>query len=161
MYTKVLDIYHLLEYSRDHKPVVFVPGCFDLLHIGHTRLFEYAYRQGQYVVIGINSDESVSRIKPGRPILPEDIRAEMVGACAYVDAVYIFHEITPIKTIEELKPDIVIKGHDWLGHVLPEQATVDSYGGRVIIAPHFTDLTTSRIIDTCAQFKATEDKNER
>ena len=158
MYTKVVDdIQKLIYWSEDHKPVVFVPGCFDLIHIGHVRLIKFAMSLGEYVIAGVNSDESVRRIKPGRPVFDEKTRAEMVASLGYVSAAYIFHEITPIETILKLQPFVVVKGHDWVGRTLPERASVESYGGHIVFAPHASDVTTTSVIDACARLKATEE----
>jgi D-beta-D-heptose 7-phosphate kinase/D-beta-D-heptose 1-phosphate adenosyltransferase len=95
------------------KRIVFTNGCFDLIHIGHIRYLKEAKGLGDVLVIGLNSDASVSRIKPGRPIIPEDQRAEVLSSLSMVDYVVIFDEDTPYELIKEIQPDILVKGADW------------------------------------------------
>lgn len=95
------------------KKVVFTNGCFDLIHAGHVRYLSEAKALGDLLVIGLNSDASVSSIKPGRPFTPEDQRAEVLSALESVDYVVLFHEETPYELIKEVRPDILVKGADW------------------------------------------------
>jgi len=95
------------------KRIVFTNGCFDLIHIGHIRYLREAKGLGDVLVVGLNSDASVSRIKPGRPIIPEDQRAEVLSSLYMVDYVVIFDEDTPYELIKEVEPDILVKGADW------------------------------------------------
>jgi D-beta-D-heptose 7-phosphate kinase/D-beta-D-heptose 1-phosphate adenosyltransferase len=95
------------------KKVVFTNGCFDILHIGHIRYLRDAKALGDVLVIGLNSDKSVSRIKPGRPINPEGHRAEILSSLETVDYVTLFDEETPYELIKLLKPDVLVKGGDW------------------------------------------------
>lgn len=95
------------------KKIVFTNGCFDILHVGHIRYLKEARALGDALVIGLNSDKSVSVIKPGRPVNPQDRRAEILAALEMVDYVTVFDEDTPYELIKLLKPDILVKGGDW------------------------------------------------
>ena len=95
------------------KKIVFTNGCFDILHAGHVRYLKQAGKLGDVLVVGLNSDKSVSAIKPGRPVNSEKNRAEVLSALAAVDYVVVFSEKTPYNLIKTLKPDILVKGGDW------------------------------------------------
>jgi D-beta-D-heptose 7-phosphate kinase/D-beta-D-heptose 1-phosphate adenosyltransferase len=95
------------------KKVVFTNGCFDIIHLGHVRYLRDAKALGDVLVIGLNSDKSVSRIKPGRPINPEGHRAEILSSLEMVDYVTLFDEETPYELIKFIKPDVLVKGGDW------------------------------------------------
>lgn len=95
------------------RKIVFTNGCFDILHIGHIRYLRDAKALGDVLVIGLNSDKSVSIIKPGRPVNPQDRRAEILAALEMVDYISIFGEDTPYELIKAVQPDILVKGGDW------------------------------------------------
>ncbi len=95
------------------RKIVFTNGCFDIIHVGHVRSLNEAKKMGDILVIGLNSDRSVSGIKPGRPVIPEDQRAEVLAALSPVDYVVLFNEDTPYDLIKEVQPDILVKGADW------------------------------------------------
>lgn len=95
------------------KKIVFTNGCFDLIHIGHVRYLRNAKSLGDLLVIGLNSDSSVSSIKPGRPVTPEAERAEILSSLEMVDYVTVFHEDTPYDLIKTIGPDVLVKGADW------------------------------------------------
>ncbi len=95
------------------KKIVFTNGCFDLIHVGHVRYLAEAKRLGDVLVIGLNSDNSVSAIKPGRPVIPESERAEVLSALCMVDYVVLFDEDTPYELIKDVQPDVLVKGADW------------------------------------------------
>jgi D-beta-D-heptose 7-phosphate kinase/D-beta-D-heptose 1-phosphate adenosyltransferase len=95
------------------KKIVFTNGCFDIIHIGHIRYLREAKNLGDILIIGLNSDNSVSKIKPGRPLIPEEQRAEVLSALYMVDYITIFDEDTPYELIKEIKPDVLVKGSDW------------------------------------------------
>ncbi len=101
------------ELKNRGKKIVFTNGCFDILHIGHIRYLEEAKNFGDVLIIGLNSDSSVSKIKPGRPVIPEQQRAEVLSALYMVDYIIFFNEDTPYGLIREIKPDVLIKGADW------------------------------------------------
>lgn len=95
------------------KKIVFTNGCFDLIHVGHVRYLSEAKKLGDILVIGLNSDSSVSAIKPGRPVIPQGERAEVLSALCMVDYVVLFNEETPYELIKDVKPDVLVKGADW------------------------------------------------
>ncbi|MCC6346934.1 MAG: D-glycero-beta-D-manno-heptose 1-phosphate adenylyltransferase [Nitrospirales bacterium] len=95
------------------KRIVFTNGCFDILHIGHVRYLKEAKGLGDVLVVGVNADSSVGRLKPGRPIIAEAQRAEMLASLAAVDYVVLFSEDTPFELIKSLMPDVLVKGGDW------------------------------------------------
>ena len=115
--TKIVDRKKLKsiipELKNRGKKIVFTNGCFDILHIGHIRYLEEAKDFGDVLVIGLNSDSSVSKIKPDRPVIPEQQRAEVLSALYMVDYIILFNEDTPYGLIREIKPDVLIKGADW------------------------------------------------
>jgi len=108
---KIKDI--TTQRKNEGKRVVFTNGCFDIIHAGHVRYLTEAKKLGDILVIGLNSDSSVSMIKPGRPIIPEQQRAEVLSALSMVDYITLFNEDTPYELIKEIKPDILVKGADW------------------------------------------------
>jgi len=133
--------------KKQGKKVVFTNGCFDLLHVGHARYLRRAREAGDFLVVGLNADSSVRKIKgPGRPVLPGGERAELLSALASVDAVVIFTEPTPIRLIELIRPDVLVKGADWLADQIVGGDLVRSYGGRVLRIPLARGKSTSAII---------------
>ena len=127
---------------------VFTNGCFDLLHVGHLRLLWFARSQGDRLVVGLNSDESVRRLKgPTRPIVPVDERREMLLALEPVDQVIIFYEDTPLNLIEALRPDILLKGPDYAGRECCGATLVASYGGRVVIPVWPLQHSSTQLVD--------------
>jgi rfaE bifunctional protein nucleotidyltransferase chain/domain len=142
---KVLQ--RLLDLRASDKKVVFANGCFDLLHVGHIRYLEGAKQFGDVLVVGVNSDDSVRHLKgPGRPLMPEVERAEILSALACVDHIIIFHEPTAEKILLALKPDVHCKGTDYTAETIPERAVVLSYGGQVAIAGDPKDHSTHDFI---------------
>lgn len=116
------------------RKVVFTNGCFDLIHVGHVRYLHEARLLGDVLVVGVNSDDSVKRLKgANRPFVPEFDRLEVLAALESVDYVTLFSEDTPIKLIERIKPDIHVKGGDYEADDLPEAKTVKCYGGTVVV----------------------------
>lgn len=123
--------------------VVLANGCFDLLHVGHIRYLQGARREGDLLVVAINSDESVQRLKgPGRPLMNELERAEILSALACVDSVMVFAEATVDRIIRALQPDVHAKGSDYTEESVPEKKTVRRYGGRVAIVGDPKDHST-------------------
>jgi rfaE bifunctional protein nucleotidyltransferase chain/domain len=117
------------------KRLVLANGCFDLLHVGHVRYLQAARALGDALVVGLNSDASVRRLKgPGRPVMPAGERAELVAALHGVDAVVVFEEDSADALIERLRPDVHAKGTDYTAESVPEGAAVREAGGRVAIA---------------------------
>lgn len=130
------------------KKIVFTNGCFDLLHIGHVRYLEAARAEGDVLVVAVNSDRSVRQIKgPGRPIVPENERAEVLSALACVDFVTLFDEPDPLVTIRSLTPDVLVKGADWGEDAIVGRDVVEAMGGRVIRIPLTEGASTSKIIE--------------
>ncbi len=129
------------------ETVVFTNGCFDLLHVGHITLLEDAHRMGDHLVIGLNSDSSVQRLKgPTRPIVGEKERARILAALSSTDAIVIFEEDTPLATIEALRPDVLIKGGDYTEATVVGAELVRSWGGRVAIVPTVAGFSTTNIV---------------
>jgi len=123
------------KWRREGKRLVLANGCFDLLHVGHVRYLEDARRLGDVLLVGINSDRSVARLKgPGRPIMTAEERAELVGSLAAVDAVVLFDEDTADALVRALRPTVHAKGTDYTTESVPEGAAVRETGGRVAIA---------------------------
>ncbi len=108
------DLKKELERLKEQgKRIVFTYGCFDILHVGHVRYLREAKALGNVLVVGINSDDSVGMLKPGRPVNPQDQRAEVLASLVMVDYVTVFDEETPYDLINLLKPDVLVKGGDW------------------------------------------------
>ena len=127
--------------------VVLANGCFDVLHAGHVRYLEAAKAIGDILVVGINSDEQVAKLKgAGRPLLPESERAEIVAALSAVDLVTIFNEPTVEELLLAIKPDIHAKGTDYTEDTVPERDVVRSFGGRTAIVGDPKDHSTSDLI---------------
>lgn len=130
------------------KRVVFTNGCFDLLHAGHVRLLQAAKAEGDLLVVALNTDASVKRLKgPGRPRLAEGERARVMAALECVDLVTLFDEDTPLRLIERLAPDVLVKGGDWgLGRIVGEEI-VAARGGRVVAFPVVDGKSTTALIE--------------
>ena len=127
--------------------VVLANGCFDVLHVGHVRYLAGARELGEVLVVGVNSDEQVVRLKgPGRPVLPAEERAEIVAALESVTYVTIFDEPTVEELLLALKPDVHAKGTDYTEDTVPERNVVRSYGGKVAIVGDPKDHSTSVIL---------------
>jgi D-glycero-beta-D-manno-heptose 1-phosphate adenylyltransferase len=133
---------------RLDQRIVFTNGVFDLLHPGHVRYLQAARREGDVLIVGINSDRSVCANKgPSRPIMPERERAEILEALACVDAVVVFDEETPAVIIEALQPDVLVKGADWAADAIVGRDTVEARGGKVVRMPIESGWSTSAIIE--------------
>ncbi len=131
------------------RALVFTNGFFDLLHVGHARYLQAAAALGQCLWVGINSDTSARALKPGRPVVPAEERAELVAALGCVAAVIIFDEPTAENLVRALQPDIYVKGGDWGmpgRRVPPEAAVVAGYGGQVIYLPYVPERSTTALI---------------
>lgn len=133
---------------RTGKKIVFTNGCFDLLHIGHTRYLQQARALGDLLVVGVNSDASVQRLDKGtdRPIVSEAQRAEVLAALACVDYVVIFDEPDPGSLIAALQPDILVKGGDWSPGQIIGRETVLARGGSVEIIPLVPGISTTTLV---------------
>jgi glycerol-3-phosphate cytidylyltransferase len=137
----------IAELKSSGKKIVFTNGCFDILHIGHIRYLKEAKALGDVLIIGLNSDESVKKLKgEGRPVQSEQERAEILSALEVIDYVVIFNEDTPKEIILELKPDIQAKGGDYKEDEIPEKEALESYGGELrILSKVDCDSTTELI----------------
>lgn len=135
---------------QEKKTVVWTNGCFDLLHVGHVRNLQAARGRGDVLVVGVNSDASVRRLKgPGRPLVPAAQRVEVLAALECVDYVVIFDELTPVAAIARLQPDVHCKGADYAppnGKPIPEAPVVAAYGGRIEFLPLVPYLSTSDLV---------------
>lgn len=134
--------------KKEGKKVVLTNGCFDLLHRGHIHLLREAKRQGDLLVVALNSDSSVKMIKgTGRPILAESERAELIAALEMVDYVTAFDEPDPLNVIKELKPDVLVKGGDWPKNEIVGADIVEEHGGKVAVIPYLKGYSTTQIIE--------------
>jgi D-glycero-beta-D-manno-heptose 1-phosphate adenylyltransferase len=135
------------EWKRAGKTVVFTNGCYDILHPGHIRLLESARSLGDVLILALNTDASVQRIKgPSRPLISQDLRAELAAALEAVDAVTFFDEDTPRELIAEVLPDILIKGADW-AHFIAGREEVEAAGGKVLALPLEPGYSTTGIVE--------------
>ena len=133
--------------KSENKKVVFTNGCFDILHVGHLRYLNEAKKQGDVLIIGVNSDASVKRLKgESRPINNQFDRAEILSGLKAVDYTVIFEEDTPEELIATLKPSIHVKGGDYKKEDLPETKIVESYGGEVRILSFVEGKSTTNIV---------------
>ena len=140
------------EHQAAGKTVVFANGCFDLLHVGHIRYLEAARALGDVLVLGLNGDKSVRQLKgPGRPLMNEQERAEILAALGCVDYLVIFDEPTAKKVLETLKPNIHAKGTDYTRESVPERETVLSYGGSIAIVGDPKDHSTKDFLKQIAE----------
>jgi rfaE bifunctional protein nucleotidyltransferase chain/domain len=148
MIVELKELLELLEKVRGKKKIVFTNGCFDILHAGHADYLNKAKSLGDILVVGINSDASVRRIKgEKRPILPQQMRAYLLDNLKPVDYVVIFEEDTPLELIKAIKPDVLVKGADWDLERIVGADFVLSYGGRVERIAFSFDISTSKIIE--------------
>lgn len=135
--------------------VVFANGCFDVLHVGHIRYLEGARQQGDVLVVGVNSDRSVRQLKgKGRPVLPEDARAELLAAMEAVDYVVIFDDETAENILRDLRPDVHCKGTDYTEATVPEREVVKSWGGRIVIVGDPKNHSTRQLFEQVARTRA-------
>src|SRR3954469_2953288 len=135
------------DWRRAGEKIILTNGCFDLLHVGHIRYFQGAKQLGGRVVVGVNADETVRKLKgEGRPKVPAAERAEVVAALADVDAVVIFPEPDVRALIRELRPDVHAKGTDYTAESVPERDEVAAYGGRVAIVGDAKDHSSTELL---------------
>ena len=135
------------EWKRAGKKVVFTNGCYDILHPGHIRLLESARSLGDILILALNTDDSVQRLKgPTRPLISQDQRAELAAALEAVDAVTFFDEDTPRELIAAVLPDILIKGADW-AHFIAGREEVEAAGGKVLALPLEPGYSTTGILE--------------
>jgi D-beta-D-heptose 7-phosphate kinase/D-beta-D-heptose 1-phosphate adenosyltransferase len=156
---KILPRHRLLArvaaWRASGERLVFTNGCFDILHIGHIRLLEQARRHGARLIVGLNSDASVRRLKgPLRPIVAESERAAILAALSSVDAVVLFDESTPLQLIEAIRPDVLVKGGDYTEESVVGAREVRAWGGRVKLIPLVGGVSTTRLIAKSAASSA-------
>src|SRR5450830_1016762 len=148
---KICDKAQLIElvkqWKENHQKIVFTNGCFDLLHAGHVTYLEGAKKTGDKLILGLNTDRSVSALKgPSRPVIHEQDRARVLAALAAVDAVILFDEDTPLRLIDAIRPDIIVKGDDYTEDQVVGGTEVKSWGGSVKLIPLVQGRSTSNII---------------
>lgn len=151
MQSKLLSLEELgkrLQPLREKgQRIVFTNGCFDILHVGHVRYLTAARREGDILVVGLNSDQSVQKIKgPQRPIVPEDQRAEVLAGLWCIDFIVLFNEPDPLLLIQTLQPDVLVKGDDWAEDHIIGADFVKNNGGKVVRVAVVPGAATSKII---------------
>ena len=148
---KIKSRQELVDYiknNRENKTIVFTNGCFDILHIGHIKLLQFAKNSGDILVLGLNSDSSIKRLKGDkRPIVCQEDRAEVLSALECVDFISIFEEDTPCELISLLKPDIHVKGGDYDVNKIPEANVIRSYGGKILRFEYIPNHSSTGIIE--------------
>lgn len=149
VFYSVKELLRVLEPLREKgKKVVFTNGCFDILHAGHAHYLNECKKLGDLLVVGINSDASVRRLKGDkRPIVPLEMRAYLLSNLKAVDFVIPFEEDTPYNLIKEIRPDVLVKGGDWSLDRIVGRDVVESYGGRVLTIPFAFDISTTKIVE--------------
>jgi len=136
------------EWKNNNEKVVFTNGCFDILHLGHVDYLEKARNTGTRMIVGLNTDKSVKKLKgPERPINNEYARARLLAALAFVDAVVLFEEDTPLQLIKQLQPDILIKGNDYSIESIVGAKEVIANGGQVKTIELVPDYSTTKILE--------------
>jgi rfaE bifunctional protein nucleotidyltransferase chain/domain len=134
--------------KQEGRRIVFTNGCFDIIHIGHIRYLRSARQYGDILIVGLNSDESVRKIKGDkRPIVPQTERAEVLSSVRFVDYVVIFNEPDPYSVIAAVRPDVLVKGGDWSVDNIIGRDIVESYGGDVLTIPFIKGASSSGIIE--------------
>ncbi len=129
--------------KAEGKKIVFTNGCFDIVHVGHVRYLKEARGRGSVLVVALNTDSSVARIKPGRPIVPEAQRAEVVSSLVMVDYVTLFSDETPAELIEFLRPDVLVKGGDWKKEeIVGSDIVPETYS-----LPYIHGISTTEIVE--------------
>ena len=147
IYTREQLLAARARWKRDGKTVVFTNGCYDILHPGHIRLLESARSLGDILILALNTDASVQRLKgPSRPFIAERERAELASMLAAVDAVTFFDEDTPRDLIASVLPDILVKGADW-SHFIAGREEVEAAGGQVLALPLEPGYSTTGIVE--------------
>jgi D-beta-D-heptose 7-phosphate kinase/D-beta-D-heptose 1-phosphate adenosyltransferase len=132
--------------------IVFTNGCFDLLHVGHIHYLQHARALGERLIVGLNDDDSVHRLKgEGRPVMPQGERARILAALTCVDYVTTFSELTPLALIQLVRPDILVKGGDYTPETVVGRDVVEAYGGMVHIAPYVSGVSTTALVETIMQ----------
>jgi len=142
------------ELKKKGKKIVFTNGCFDIIHAGHIKLLKKAKKLGDVLIVGINKDKSIKKIKgEDRPIMDEKQRIEIISAIEFVDYVVPFGNTTPEKLIRIIKPDIIVKGGDYKKDEVVGKDIVEKYGGKVYIFPLLKNISTTKIINKIKKMK--------
>lgn len=145
-FQEMADICKTLK--KERKIIVFTNGCFDILHAGHVRMLKKAKAEGDVLVVGLNTDSSIKRIKGGsRPFVGETDRAEILEALGMTDYVVLFPEDTPEKLMSIIKPDVLVKGGDYRMDEVVGGEFVEGYGGRVVVVPEVKNRSTTNIVE--------------
>ena len=155
---KLLSINSLIEelgrHRRQKEIIVFTNGCFDVVHRGHIEFLKFCKSQGDIVVVGLNSDSSVKVIKgTDRPINNQFDRAAVLAAMQPVDYISVFDEPDPLNLIKKVKPDVLVKGQDWADKGIVGQEFVESYGGKVVLAPLVEGKSSTTTIEKMKALK--------
>ncbi len=138
----------IAQLKKAKRKIAFTNGCFDILHMGHVSYLEQAKKSGRILIVGLNSDRSVKKIKGfNRPIVGEKGRATILAALSCVDYVVLFNEATPLKLIEAIKPDILIKGADWKKKGIVGSESVQAHGGKIEYIKFLPRLSSTNIIE--------------
>ncbi len=137
---------------RQRKALVFTNGCFDIVHRGHVEYLKKARAMGDVLIVGLNSDSSVKRLKgKGRPVNSQKDRCEVLAGFEFVDFVTIFNEDTPFNLINELRPDVLVKGADWKKSEIVGSDIVKSYGGKVAVVKYIKGYSTTKLLKMIAK----------
>ncbi len=141
------------------QKIVFTNGCFDILHRGHIHLFRQSKRLGDVLVVAVNDDDSIRRIKGhGRPVFPLEERLEVLSALSDIDYLVAFSQDTPRELIKKVQPDVLVKGGDWQPEDVVGKEEVEAEGGRVMIIPYLEGRSTTEIIQKIRELKAENEK---
>lgn len=144
----------IAKLKHQGKKIVFTNGCFDILHYGHAKYLHDAKSKGDILVVGVNSDSSIRKIKGnGRPIVDENNRLKLLSALESIDYLVLFNETTPLAVISEIKPDVLVKGADWNKDKIVGSEVVSSYGGKVLTIKLVAGLSTTNLIKKIVQAK--------
>ena len=149
-------IRQLAAWKAQGKKIVFTNGCFDLLHVGHVVYLEKAKALGDILIVGLNTDDSVTRLKgPDRPLVTQADRARVLASLSFVDGITLFENDTPIDLIMAIKPDILVKGADYRQEEVIGANFVQSYQGQVALIPLVDDRSTTKIVNKIAKTSPT------
>ncbi|MBK9729776.1 MAG: D-glycero-beta-D-manno-heptose 1-phosphate adenylyltransferase [Chitinophagaceae bacterium] len=138
---RMIAVWHLKS-----KKVVFTNGCFDIIHAGHIHLLTTARSFGDILIVGLNTDASIGKIKPGRPLQDEQSRAMIMASFDFIDAVILFDEETPYELIKAIQPDILVKGGDYTPETVVGKDVVEKNGGRIELVKYLDGFSTTNII---------------
>jgi D-beta-D-heptose 7-phosphate kinase/D-beta-D-heptose 1-phosphate adenosyltransferase len=160
---KVVELKEIKEICRtakkEGKKIVFTNGCFDIIHPGHIECLKRAKELGDLLVVGVNTDRSVRKIKgKGRPIFNETDRVTILSAITFVDYIVLFDESTPQRLIENIEPDVLVKGGDYTKEEIVGRDVVEGCGGRVVVVPYVRGYSTTAIIDKVKNICLLENK---